>query len=332
VKLLFVHRKPRKYGNFSIESYFESLSLKLNNEISIDNWYAPYFSNGFLPRVLSLLALRKYVLKSKPDITHVTGDTHFFIFGLKKTKRVLTIHDVGFLKNKTGFIFRILRYFWLTGPIKRADVVTCVSEATKIEIQNYFPFKKDIQVIPTTIDERFIPSAKSFNHELPTILLIGSAPNKNLRRVLTATKGLKVKLSIVAKLDSELKLILEDQNFELFESVSFEKLVALYRASDIVALCSTHEGFGMPIVEAQAIGRVVLTSNCSSMPEVAGNGALLVDPYSVESIREGIERLCKGQNLREQLISAGFENCRRFNSKLVADKYLELYKDLLYIK
>jgi glycosyltransferase involved in cell wall biosynthesis len=271
-------------------------------------------------------------LKSKPDITHVSGDTHFLIFGIRKSKRVLTIHDVGFLREKKGLAFQFLRYFWLTGPIKRADVVTCVSEATKIEIQNYLPFKKDIQVIPTTIDERFIPSTKSFNHELPTILLIGSAPNKNLKRVLTATKGLKVKLSIVAKLESELKLILEDQNFELFESVSFEKLVELYRASDIVALCSTHEGFGMPIVEAQAIGRVVLTSNCSSMPEVAGNGALFSDPYSVESIREGIERLCKDHDLREQLISAGFENCRRFNSKLVADKYLELYKGLLYIK
>jgi len=94
-------------------------------------------------------------------------------------------------------------------------------------------------------------------------------------------------------------------------------------------MCSTQEGFGMPILEAQATGRVVLTSNCSSMPDVAGNGALFVDPFSEESIRQGLEKLCTDANLRDELITKGFENTQRFLPEEVAKKYLALYRRLV---
>ncbi|MFN5440728.1 MAG: glycosyltransferase family 4 protein, partial [Flavobacteriia bacterium] len=261
--------------------------------------------------------------------THVSGDVHFLMWGIPKGKRVLTIHDIGFLREAKGIKYQLLRYFWLTGPVKKAHVITCVSTATKNEILRHVPKARRIQVIPTVVDQRFVRADKAFNAECPTILLLGSAPNKNLKRVLKATQGLNVKLSIVAKLDAEELELLQGQKYEVCESISFEDLLEKYKQADIVSLCSTHEGFGMPIIEAQATGRVVLTSNCSSMPDVAGKGALLVDPFSVKSIKEGLQQLISNDSLRNELIAAGFENCKRFDPAVVAQHYLKVYRSLL---
>lgn len=265
------------------------------------------------------------------DVYHITGDTHFLIWGVRSVnKTVLTIHDLGFLRDSKGIKRMILKYFWLTGPMKKADAVTTVSVATKNDILRFYPkYRKKIHVIPTVIDPRFTPVEKAFNTERPTILLLGSAPNKNLKRVLKATKGLNVHLSIVAKLDAEEKALLAGQFYEVASSISFESLLEKYQQTDIVMLCSTLEGFGMPIIEAQATGRVVLTSNCSSMPDVAGKGALLVDPFSISSMREGLEKLISDSKLRDTLINEGFENTKRFLPEVVADQFLKLYSSLL---
>jgi glycosyltransferase involved in cell wall biosynthesis len=329
MKLLFAHRKQRAYGNFSIENYFETLSPFLEKELVVQHWQAPFFSNGIWQRYRSVKALEKVVNKMRPDLTHVTGDVHFLMWGIARGKRILTIHDLGFLRDAKGLKYQLLRYFWLIGPVKKAHAITCVSTATKNEILRYLPKARRIHVIPTVIDPRFKKQEKAFNMECPNILLLGSAPNKNLKRVLKATQGLNVRLSIVAKLDREELELLQNQSYELSESIPFEALLEKYKQADIVALCSTHEGFGMPIIEAQATGRVVITSNCSSMPDVAGNGALFVDPFSVSSIKEGLQKLIFDAGLRSKLITAGFENCRRFAPDLVAQQYVQLYRSLL---
>ncbi|MBM3441002.1 MAG: glycosyltransferase family 4 protein, partial [Bacteroidetes bacterium] len=281
------------------------------------------------PRYLSVKALEAKVEKWRPNITHVTGDVHFLMWGIPRGKRVLTIHDIGFLRSATGLKYQLLRHFWLTGPVRKAHAITCVSTATKNEVLRHLPRARRIEVIPTVIDPRFVRHDKPFNEARPTILLLGSAPNKNLHRVLKATQGLDVHLSIVAKLDAFALELLEGQSYAQCESISFEALLEQYRQADILAMCSTHEGFGMPILEAQATGRVVLTSNCSSMPDVAGSGALLIDPLSVKSIREGLERLCSDAELRTQLIEEGFKNTQRFLPEEVAKKYLALYRRLV---
>jgi glycosyltransferase involved in cell wall biosynthesis len=327
MKLKYVHRKPRPYGNFSIENYFQTIGEQLSKKVEVSHWNAPFFSKGILPRIFSMQAVRGL---NKADIYHITGDTHFLIWGVRgDKKKVLTIHDLGFLRDSKGLKQMILKYFWLTGPMKKADVVTTVSVATKNDILRFFPkYRKKIHVIPTVIDPRFTPVKKAFNIERPTILLLGSAPNKNLKRVLKATKGLNVHLSIVAQIDAEEKALLAGQSYEVASSISFESLLEKYQQTDIVMLCSTLEGFGMPIIEAQATGRVVLTSNCSSMPDVAGKGALLVDPFSIKSMREGLEKLILDSKLRETLINEGFENVKRFEASVIAEQYFQLYKGL----
>lgn len=328
MKVTFLHRKPRPYGNFSIENYFRTIGTALSTKVELTHWEAPCFSKGIFNRLWSTIAVRK---SKNADVYHITGDTHFLIWGLKrKRKKVLTIHDLGFLKDAKGLKRKILTYFWLTGPMKHADAVTTVSTATKNDILRFFPtWRKKIHVIPTVIDTRFSFHEKAFNVECPTILLLGSAPNKNLTRVLEATKGLNVHLSIIAQLNEEEMKLLEGQSYELASCLSFEELIQKYRQADVLMLCSTLEGFGMPIIEAQAIGRAVITSNCSSMPEVAGDGALLVDPLCVKSMHEGLRKLISDNELREKLIQEGFENVKRFDPKTISDKYFELYQSLL---
>jgi glycosyltransferase involved in cell wall biosynthesis len=325
MKVLFVQRKSRPYGNYSIEGYFNSLLPYLQKEGQFDNWEAPYFSNGIIKRILSYKALSNL---NKHQIYHVTGDVYFLLPAISK-KRVITYHDIGFMQTTNPIKKWILRKFWIERPIKKAHAITCVSTATKNEILRHLPKARRIQVIPTVVDQRFVRADKAFNAECPTILLLGSAPNKNLKRVLKATQGLNVKLSIVAKLDAEELELLQGQKYEVCESIPFEDLLEKYKQADIVSLCSTHEGFGMPIIEAQATGRVVLTSNCSSMPDVAGKGALLVDPFSVKSIKEGLQQLISNETLRNELIAAGFENCKRYDPSVVAQQYLKVYRSLL---
>jgi glycosyltransferase involved in cell wall biosynthesis len=105
-----------------------------------------------------------------------------------------------------------------------------------------------------------------------------------------------------------------------------EELVAAYRRSDMVVFASLYEGFGLPILEAQAMGRPVITSNFGAMREAAGDGALLVDPYSVEEIRAAIMRIKNEPGLREELVCKGRENAEKFRADAIALKYAEIYR------
>jgi glycosyltransferase involved in cell wall biosynthesis len=103
---------------------------------------------------------------------------------------------------------------------------------------------------------------------------------------------------------------------------------AAYEAADILLFCSTIEGFGMPIIEAQTVGRVVVTSSVSSMPDVAGGGACLADPLSISDIRHAVERVLNDNNYRNDLIYKGLQNVRRFNPQTVARQYAHLYETI----
>ena len=87
-----------------------------------------------------------------------------------------------------------------------------------------------------------------------------------------------------------------------------------------------YEGFGVPILEANALGRPVITSTTTAMPEVAGEGAVLVDPYKPEEIRQAVQRLIEDDAFRMDLVKKGYQNVQRFKPEMVAAKYEELYK------
>jgi glycosyltransferase involved in cell wall biosynthesis len=137
-------------------------------------------------------------------------------------------------------------------------------------------------------------------------------------------------LTIIGKLnESQVReLELSGIDYENKTNLSASQIITEYENCDIVGFASLYEGFGMPIIEAQRVGRPVVTSNCSSMPEVAGNGACLVDPLDVSSIRAGIQRVIEDQAFRESLVTNGFKNARRFEPDVIARQYLELYRSV----
>ena len=331
MKLVLITRKSREYNNFSIECIFENLSSEFKaNSIKVDSWIAPYLSNGFLPRLKCLLSLVAKSKRSHADIIHVTGDVHFLILAVSNRLNVLTVHDLMLLSGLKGLKRYLYKLFWFQLPLFFASAVTTVSAATKLEMEKEFPmFRQKMRVLPPIIDSHFKRFDKFFDFNCPKILLVGVSKNKNLERVLEASIGLNIHLIIAGKIDVELYPLISNHSYSVFTNLSIENLVKKYNESDIVCCCSTEEGFGLPIIEAQVVGRPVLTSNCSSMPEVAGSGALLVDPFSIDDIRDGIIRLISDSELRNKIVEAGFVNSERYNRVLIARQYISLYDELL---
>jgi len=162
------------------------------------------------------------------------------------------------------------------------------------------------------------------------VLQVGTSENKNIDRVIDALTGLDATLVIVGKLDDRHREKIRRAGiaFESFEGISRQQLIDEYERADILIFASLYEGFGMPIVEAQAVGRPVITSNVCSMPEVADGAALMVDPKNTAEIRNAICELSANADLRNSLVARGFKNARRFSASAIAEKYAALYREI----
>ncbi|MDB5191412.1 MAG: glycosyltransferase [Segetibacter sp.] len=326
MKVVYYHRKDAY--KFSIETYFRSVRAHLPPEITAIVAEASFYSKGLLKRVYIALE----AAWRQGDINHVTGDIHFVTLMLKKRKTILTIHDLGFLSHPSPFARKILKLFWLTLPVKHATVITTVSLSTKNEIlKNVHCQAAKIRVVNTCISANFKRCNKLFNEEEPVILQIGTAPNKNCCRMAEALEGIKCQLEIIGvpSVDYLNSLSKAKIRYRTFSNLSDAEIIEKYNNCDIVLFASTYEGFGMPIIEANTVGRVVITSNISSMPEVAANAACFVDPYSVDSIRKGVKKVIKEHEFRNELIEEGFRNSKRFNVVTVANQYADIYKQVL---
>lgn len=327
MKVVFFHRKPRPNFNFSVENLFRQIRTALPPTVDWEVRELSHFSQGLSNRVsITLEAAR-----NQKGINHVTGDINFIAIGLRKKRTVLTILDVGFMKHPSRLARLILRLFWIVLPVRRSAVVTTISEATRQEVMKYVsvdPAK--IRVIYVPISDAFKPEPRSFNRTEPTILQIGTKPNKNVLRLVQALKGISCRLELVGEVNDALRTALEEAgiNYHAAKNLSNEEIVDRYRKADILSFVSTYEGFGMPIVEANAIGRVVVTSNILSMPEVGGNAAHYVDPFDLESIRSGILKVINDDQYRDTLIRNGFRNCKRFDVHEIARQYTEIYQEL----
>ncbi len=218
---------------------------------------------------------------------------------------------------------------WFRLPIYRTAMITTVSESTKKKIVNYFhvPHHK-IKVIPNPVFNFFRFSPRAFNKVKPVILQIGTGDHKNLKGLIRAVKEIPCKIIIVGFPKKE--EIEEMQrfriDFEIKNNLSDEALYQQYVNCDLLYFASFYEGFGLPIIEANAVGRAVITSNILSMPEVAGKAAYFVDPADIAAIRQGILKIINDDYYRDILVKHGTENVKRFSLERISEKYLELYK------
>ena len=334
VNLIF--RKPYPTA-FSIERLFDQLAARFRARgVDVRRLELPYYNNSLGDVRANLNWARTQVPGNSPGeaVHHITGDVNSVIFALSRPA-VVTFHDCNPLlrypKWHPRYWFYRLCIFEL--PARRAAAVTVISEKTRQELLQLTRCRPDnIYVIPNPVDPAYDFVPRDFNATRPTILQVGVKPNKNLPRLAAALRGIPCRLEIIGEPTADDRKLLEeyDIDYHWATGLSDEEVRHRYASCDLLAFVSTYEGFGLPILEAQMTGRPVVTAELSPHREVAGpNGAELVDPCDVSSIRKGIQRVVSDARYRSALVEAGRRNAAGYHIDSVAAQYLDLYQSLL---
>jgi glycosyltransferase involved in cell wall biosynthesis len=325
VAWMFRKRQP---FYFSIEKVFDIIEPNVKqHHVDIQRVYMQ--RHKVLPGTILKNIL--FARNVKANLYHITGDVHYLALGLPSSKTILTIHDCVFMYQTRGIKRMILHFLFLKWPVKRSRIVTTISERTRQDIIRFTNCSPDkIVVIGNPLDERFEAQPYVFNKSCPIILFIGITSNKNLFRVIEALEGITCCLHIIGRIPEAEKEQLQKKHIDFKESyeLSDEEIKDAYIKSDMLLFPSLFEGFGLPVIEAQNIGRPVITSNIEPMSEVAADAACLVDPYSVKSIREGVCQIIESDEYRTTLISKGLANVQRYRPEIIAARYLALYDQI----
>lgn len=326
------HIQRKKTFFFSVENIFSSIRSNISKKMKISLFISKYSSSGILKRLYNICEM--FFLKS--DLYHVLGDVHYLTISLNSKKTILTILDCVSLYKLKGLKYYFIYFFWYYLPVRRVKHVTVISNYVKKElIETTGCNPKKVSVIYCCISNRFFETQKKklININNPTIIMVGTTSNKNLNRAFECIAKTNCKLIIIGNLSKNQILDLKKFkiNYENFFDLSEYQLIQKYLVSDILLFPSTYEGFGLPIIEANALGIPVITSNVCSMPEVAMDAAILVNPYSTNEIINAINALKKDSKLRNKLITNGFRNSQRFRVNTITKQYEELYRKNLNI-
>lgn len=274
---------------------------------------------------------------------------------LPGTRTLLTVHDLSFVRAPEATTPVLKAYLDKVVPrsVQRASHVLADSLATKNDLIEFYgtPFEK-ITVLYSGVEPRFAPvndteARKAVRQrynlpEVPYILSIGTVqPRKNYARLIEAVAALGPEHKDVHLVIAGGRGWLENpiyqavRDFQLTDRVHFtgfardEDLPTLYSDAVCLAYPSLYEGFGFPVLEAMACGTPVVTSNVSSMPEVAGDAALLIDPYDIDALVESLRRLLTDEVLRSTLITRGFVQAAQFTWDRAACQLRDIYRNLL---
>jgi len=255
---------------------------------------------------------------------------------------VVTIHDCihllfpQYLPNRMAF--RYAR-FVMGSAIRNSSIVFTVSEASRADILRFYPSTDPakVHVVPNAIDAELLVDPGEAERERVReryqirgrfVLFAGNVkPHKNLERLIRAFARVRCQegnedLRLVVIGDdvsryASLRRTADEagvrQEVRFFGFVPHETLAALYRMATVFAFPSLYEGFGLPPLEAMACGTPVVTSRISSLPEVVGDGALLVDPYNEDDIAQGIARVLDDEDLRARLVARGLERAASYS-------------------
>ena len=279
---------------------------------------------------------------------------HYVLPPLVTCRSVVTIHDCIHLMFPQYLPSRLALTYARTSialAARRATRVLTVSESSKRDILRFVDVPADkIDVIYNAYDERFgvepreedvIRVRERYQLHDPFVLYAGNVkPHKNLERLIEAfnlvrTRGLEhVKLVLIGdEISKYAALRRAVHKHQLHQYVRFlgylpeETLAVMYRLAGVFVFPSLYEGFGLPPLEAMASGTPVVTSNVSSLPEVAGDAAVLVDPYHPEAIADGIERVLGDETLRRDLRAKGLARARQFSWEASVTRVREIYKE-----
>jgi len=324
LKVTHIYREPRNTG-VSIEGIFQTVRKDLEGKVSVTDFYCD--------PSLSRIGNTKKVSKYAGDINHITGDVNFLAIGLRGHKNILTVHDLGYYENPVHSRLKHLLYhtFWFRIPLMYVDIVTVVSVFTKEKLMRYFHYPEErIRVIPDPVKPVFRAAPRPPLRERPVVLMLGTGKHKNLDGLIKAASDGSMHLDIVGWPSPDEIATLKEYNIPhtISNGLTDEQVWEHYANCDILFIASHYEGFGMPIIEAQAVGRPVVTSNKGAMLEIGKDSTLLVDPDSPEQIRNAINALAGDNALYEATVAKGRINAARYDHRIISEQYLELYNEL----
>jgi glycosyltransferase involved in cell wall biosynthesis len=312
------------------------------------HWFQYFFWRSF--------GVPKDCKKHLIDIYHgLSNELPFELVKNPKIKWVVTIHDIAFLYYKMDYSFfdRFIHFLKIRYSCQKADVVIAVSEYTKTDICKKFNLSPEkVEVVYQTVNDNFKKTYTKDEfqqvvdlYQLPNqyFLSVGSITSrKNLLSALKAWKGLPTEYQcpflIIGKpnrkyfqiIKKELDLFKEIYfNKIMFRNVANEHLPIVYQNAEIFIYPSYFEGFGIPVLEALYSGIPVITSKTTSLPEVGGPGAYLVDPANYEEIKEGILFFMQHREQRKHAVNKGLEYVKKFDAQILTDKLVRVYQGLL---
>lgn len=350
----FLSRKGNKYQLFynGLKKHPLPDSWRSNPSVEIIDWRLPNkaldFSSRFFrePKIDRLFS---------PDLVF---SPHFNLLNVKKMPRVLTVHDLSFVRQPYFFTARKRFWHWqqdVPRQIKNASHIIAVSEFTKADIIDYFKIPAErVSVIYSGIDrslrrlselnEELIDFRKKRELDRPFILYLGAfEPRKNIISLIRAFNILKKEAFyrdwrlvlaggsrwLDGDLDKEAGSSPFSGDIIFLEKISDEEKVLLYNSAKVFVYPSFFEGFGFPPLEAQACGVPVVSSDRASLPEILGDSALLFNPWRLKELYLGVKTLTQDSAVREKMIKLGLDNASRFSWEKSARETLEIFSETI---
>lgn len=295
------------------------------------------------------------VRELSPDLFHIP---HRVVPYFMPCPYVVTVHDLDKILFREAFGSRLraeVRFHMLRHGLSRAERIITVSQATRRDLTRLMDIPGDrIHVVPNAIDDLFLGrdseddcrlALERYQVDYPFLLYAGNIqPQKNLPRLVEAFAVVAAELDQHPKYRDLRLIIIGDylaahsdlrrsvirsrvqQRVRFLGFVPVETLRIFYRSAAAFVFPSLYEGFGLPPLEAMAQGTPVVTSNVSSLPEVVGDAAVLVNPENVFEIARGIRQALVDPELRRNLIERGRERVAGFSWDRAADRILEIYR------
>lgn len=272
-------------------------------------------------------------------------------------KTVVTIHDlIPYILPETvgkGYLGKFLQE--MPRIVDLSSGIITVSECSKRDILKFFPIDENkVFVTPLAADDKYKPLDKekckiiikeNYNIDKPFILYIGGfSPRKNVKSLILAFSKIYMNLNeeynlVIVGANKDDRNLLKDLSIDLaVESrvkftgfVNEDLLPVLYNGCDVFVYPSLYEGFGLPPLEAMSCGTPVITSDISSIPEVVGDGGILIDPFDIDSLMSSLENLLNSESARSSLSIKALQRASNFSWEKTSEKTVEAYKNILSI-
>ncbi|HEY9606659.1 MAG TPA: glycosyltransferase family 1 protein [Allocoleopsis sp.] len=294
-------------------------------------------------------------LEQRFDYPDIVQGTNYSVYCCRNSKRIINIYDLVFIKY-SDYIDSVVQQYEkrIRQCLEWTDLVITISESSKRDVVEYLDVDPN-RVYVTPLASRYssgylseeqsemIKASVDYDFSIPYLLFVSTIePRKNIASIIAAFNRLKQK----HKIEHHLVLIgRKGWHYEpIFAAIEnspwshqihhldylSDELVALfYSKADAFVYPSHYEGFGLPVLEAMTLGTPVITSNTSSLPEVAGDAALLVDPDDSTSLADAILKAIGDSQLRAELIGKGKERAKLYSWERTAQETLKAYKSLL---